>query len=89
MFGVATAFWAWTKAMYSVGQLTSACVGHFRRPPDQLTPEHIREYQAYLFRERKLAASTVTQLLAAFAIIRTLSFAQARFEHQPNLFNLV
>jgi hypothetical protein len=27
----------------------------FRRPPDQLTPEHIREYQAYLFCERKLA----------------------------------
>src|SRR5450432_3284387 len=26
---------------------------HFRRSPDQLTPEHIREYQAYLFRERK------------------------------------
>jgi site-specific recombinase XerD len=21
---------------------------HFHRPPDQLTPEHIREYQAYL-----------------------------------------
>jgi integrase/recombinase XerD len=29
---------------------------YFRRPPDQLGPEHIREYQAYLFRERKLAA---------------------------------
>ena len=28
---------------------------YLRRPPDQLTPEHIREYQAYLFRERKLA----------------------------------
>ena len=28
---------------------------YFRRPPDQLGPEHIREYQAYLFRERKLA----------------------------------
>ena len=28
---------------------------HFHRPPDQLTAEHIREYQAYLFRERKLA----------------------------------
>ena len=26
---------------------------YFQRPPDQLTPEHIREYQAYLFRERK------------------------------------
>jgi hypothetical protein len=34
---------------------------HFRRPPDQLTPEHIREYQAYLFRERKLAASNRTK----------------------------
>jgi integrase/recombinase XerD len=40
---------------------------HFRRSPDQLTPEHIREYQAYLFRERKLAPSTVTQRLAALA----------------------
>src|SRR2546428_14135481 len=47
---------------------------HFRRPPDQLTPEHIRKYQAYLFRERKLAASTVTQRLAALRIfyIRTI-----------------
>ena len=35
---------------------------HFRRPPDQLTPEHLREYQAYLFRERKLAASTVADM---------------------------
>src|SRR5260370_563901 len=39
--------------------------GYFKRPPDQLGPEHIREYQAYLFRERKLAARTVTQRLAA------------------------
>src|ERR1022692_1716329 len=36
---------------------------YFKRPPDQLGPEHIREYQAYLFRERKLAAHTVTQRL--------------------------
>ena len=28
---------------------------YFKRPPDQLGPEHIREYQTYLFRERKLA----------------------------------
>jgi integrase/recombinase XerD len=47
---------------------------YFRRPPDQLGPEHIREYQAYLFRERKLAARTVTQRLAAlrFFFIQTL-----------------
>jgi hypothetical protein len=27
---------------------------YFRRPPDQLTPHHIRTYQTYLLRERKL-----------------------------------
>src|SRR5260370_17303388 len=48
--------------------------GYFKRPPDQLGPEHIREYQAYLFRERKLAARTVTQRLAAlrFFFIQTI-----------------
>jgi hypothetical protein len=32
---------------------------HFDRPPDQLGPEHIREFQLYLLRDRKLAANTV------------------------------
>ena len=50
---------------------------HFRRPPDQLTPEHIREYQAYLFRERKLAASTVTQRLAALRFFYTRTIKKA------------
>ncbi len=47
---------------------------YFKRPPDQLGPEHIREYQAYLFRERKLAARAVTQRLAAlrFFFIQTI-----------------
>jgi site-specific recombinase XerD len=47
---------------------------HFHRSPDQLRPQHIREYQAYLFRERKLDPSTVTQKLAAlrFLFIKTL-----------------
>jgi integrase/recombinase XerD len=50
---------------------------YFMRSPDQLGPEHIREYQAYLFRERRLAASTVTQRLAAlrFFFTRTLKKA--------------
>jgi site-specific recombinase XerD len=38
---------------------------YFHRSPDQLRPQHIREYQAYLFHERKLDPSTVTQKLAA------------------------
>jgi site-specific recombinase XerD len=32
---------------------------HFHTPPDRLGLEHIRAYQAYLFQERKLAATTV------------------------------
>jgi site-specific recombinase XerD len=47
---------------------------HFHRPPNQLGQEHIRQYQAHLFGRRKLAASTVTQHLAAlrFFYIKTL-----------------
>ena len=47
---------------------------HFHRPPNQLGPEHIRQYQAHLFGQQKLAPSTVTQHLAAlrFFYIKTL-----------------
>jgi site-specific recombinase XerD len=38
---------------------------YFRRPPDQLGPEHIRQYQAALFTGWKLGPNTVTQRLAA------------------------
>jgi integrase/recombinase XerD len=38
---------------------------HFHRSPDQLSPEHIRQYQAAMFREWNLAPNTVTQRLAA------------------------
>jgi integrase/recombinase XerD len=38
---------------------------HFHRPAEQLNPEHIREYQAYLFRERRLTANTVNQRVGA------------------------
>jgi site-specific recombinase XerD len=47
---------------------------YFNRPPDQLGPDHIRQYQAYLFRERKLQANSVIQHLGGirFFYIRTL-----------------
>jgi site-specific recombinase XerD len=37
----------------------------FNRPPDQLGPEHIRQYQAALFTKWKLSPNTVTKRLAA------------------------
>ena len=47
---------------------------YFKRSPDQLGPDHIREYQAYLFRERKFEANTVIQHLGGiqFFYIKTL-----------------
>jgi len=47
---------------------------HFHLPPNQLGPDHIRQYQAHLFGQQKLAPSTVTQRLAAlrFFYIKTL-----------------
>src|SRR5260370_8337715 len=57
---------------------------YFRRSPDRLTPEHIREYQAYLFRERKLTASTVTQRLAALRFFYTRTMKKAcSLPHTP------
>ena len=44
---------------------------YFHRSPDHLGPQHIREHQAYLFRQRKLAPSSVTQRLAALRFFFT------------------
>jgi site-specific recombinase XerD len=47
---------------------------YFHKPPDQLGPEQIREYQAHLLHVRKLKAETVVTQVAAlrFFFIRTL-----------------
>ena len=46
----------------------------FGKPPDQLGPEQIRNYQVHLFRDRKLAPGTVEQRGAAlrFLFVKTL-----------------
>ena len=53
---------------------------YFHKPPDQLGPEHIRQFQLHLLRDRKLAASTVKQRMAAvqFFFVRTLKRAYLR-----------
>ena len=38
---------------------------HFKRSPDRLTLDHLRTYQAYLLRERKLGVRTVRLHVAA------------------------
>jgi integrase/recombinase XerD len=38
---------------------------YYRKSPDQLGPDHIRQYQAHLFTERKLSAIAVAQQLSA------------------------
>jgi hypothetical protein len=47
----------------------------FNRPPDRLGPRHIREYQAELFRKRKLSPNSVIRHLAAlrFFFVKTVS----------------
>ena len=47
---------------------------HYNKAPDQLGPDQIREYSAYLFRERKLEAGTVQQHVAGlrFFYVKTL-----------------
>jgi site-specific recombinase XerD len=47
---------------------------YFHRAPDTLGQPHLRQYQAYLFRERKLEAGTVQQYVAAlrFFYVKTL-----------------
>ena len=57
---------------------------HFHRSPDRLGAEHVREYQLYLFRERKLAAKTVSQRVAAlrFFYVKTLK-RHHMLEHLP------
>jgi len=48
--------------------------GYFGKPPDQLGPDHIRQYQAHLLHKRKLAVGTVVAQTAGlrFFFVRTL-----------------
>ena len=57
---------------------------YFHRSPDELGPEHIREFQAHLFSVRKLAANTVAQRTAAlrFLFVKTLKRTYM-LEHIP------
>jgi site-specific recombinase XerD len=38
---------------------------HFHQRPNKLGPDHLRQYQAHLFQDKKLNAGTVQQYVAA------------------------
>ena len=54
-----------------------AFADYFHQPPDQLGPEHIRTYQVYLLKEKKLGVRTVGHETAAlrFFFCKTLKRA--------------
>src|SRR5664279_5087043 len=51
-----------------------AFASYFHRAPDQLGPDHIREYQVHLFRDCKLSPRTIEGQTAAlrFLFVKTL-----------------
>src|SRR5579863_7633195 len=60
---------------------------HFGKSPDKLGPDHLRSYQAYLLKERKLCPGTVKNYVAAlrFFFVRTLHRHEFReFLPYPN-----
>jgi len=57
-------------------------VRYFDTPPDQLGPEHIRQYQLYLVNERKLAWPTFQLRRSALKFFYTRTLKQHWFEHE-------
>lgn len=61
-------------------QYVTAFARHFGKPPDQLGPNELRSYQAYLLQERKVTPGTAVNCVAAlrFFFIKTLKRHQFR-----------
>lgn len=63
-----------TNTIYYYLKAVERFAKHFHRPPDQLNHTHLREYQAYLLRERHLEPRTVKLHVSAlrFFFVKTL-----------------
>lgn len=61
-------------------QYVTAFARHFGKSPDQLGPNELRSYQAYLLQERKVSPGTAVNCVAAlrFFFIKTLKLHQFR-----------
>src|SRR6266581_2136457 len=49
----------------------AAFARHFHQPPDQLGPEHIRQYQLFLLKEKQVSLSTYIQTVCALRFFYT------------------
>jgi integrase/recombinase XerD len=49
---------------------------HFGKPPDQLGAEHIRCYQLFLIKEKKVSLSTYIQVVCALRFFYTQTLSQ-------------
>ncbi len=82
-----------TRRQYLLG--VEQFAKHFHRSPDQLGLDHIRDYQAHLFRVRKLKPATVTVRLAALRFLfvdvlkRPWAVADTPYPKRPDVLPLV
>lgn len=49
---------------------------HFRKPPDQLGPEHIRQYQLFLMKEKQVSLPSYIQMVCALRFFFTHTLNQ-------------
>ena len=57
---------------------------HFHKPPDQLGPEHIRQYQLFLMKEKQVSLSTYIQMVCALRFFYTHTLSRKiAIEHIP------
>src|SRR5216683_6407543 len=66
-----------TQASYL--QQVSLFARHFGKPPEQLGPEDIRDYQVYLTNEKKLAPGSVLIAVAALRFLYKVSLKKDTF----------
>ena len=52
-------------------------VRHFRRPPEELGAEHVREYQLHLINEKRLAPTSIVGAVAALRFLYQITLKQA------------